>query len=316
MQMDLFCIAVMTFSIVSTAFAWILWKIYGKDNVIKETIEVYPPENCNSLEVGWLYKGEVNNESIVSLLIYLADKGYLKIEDNGRIDTKFIKLKDYDGENEIEEKFLGEIFKNGSEVKVSELSGNFVEVFNDIKEKYFMKNEEIYENSANEKSYWVKILMVFIFVFSISKFVLAKLNIIDDAAIGEYLLTFIVGLICIVFLILFIKIMPKRTAYGTEMLEKITGFKNFIYNSDRNKLKEIVNNNPKYFSNTLAYSYTLGEASRWIKKFETIINEVPDWYESNNRSFNNFNSFMIYTMTLIIINMTSTTSKIEVEKKY
>ena len=238
MQIDYFCVVVMAFSVISTAFAWILWKIYGKDNIIKETLEEYPPENCNSLEFGWLYKGEVNNESIVSLLIYLADKGYLKIVDNGRIDTKFIKLKEYDGENEIEKKFFSEIFKNSSEVKVSDLSDNFSNIFNEIKEKYYMKNEIIYENSADEKGYWVKILMAFIFVFSISKFILAKLKIIDDGLIGEYLLTLIVGLMCIAFLILFIKIMPKRTAYGTKMLEKITGFKNFIESSDKKKLEE------------------------------------------------------------------------------
>lgn len=305
MQIDYFCVVVMAFSVISTAFAWILWKIYGKDNIIKETLEEYPPENCNSLEFGWLYKGEVNNESIVSLLIYLADKGYLKIVDNGRIDTKFIKLKEYDGENEIEKKFFSEIFKNSSEVKVSDLSDNFSNIFNEIKEKYYMKNEIIYENSADEKGYWVKILMAFIFVFSISKFILAKLKIIDDGLIGEYLLTLIVGLMCIAFLILFIKIMPKRTAYGTKMLEKITGFKNFIESSDKKKLEELIKNNKDYFSNTLSFTYTLGESTRWIKKFETIINEVPDWYESTNRSFNNFNSFMIYTMTSIITKMTS-----------
>ena len=50
----------------------LLWNIFGCDDQIIETIEFYPPEGLNSLDVGFLYKGRAENKDVTSLLIYLA----------------------------------------------------------------------------------------------------------------------------------------------------------------------------------------------------------------------------------------------------
>ncbi|MDD4809545.1 MAG: DUF2207 domain-containing protein, partial [Bacilli bacterium] len=62
-----------------------LWYKYGKEDDVIETVEFYPPEGYNSAEVGYLYKGYNENNSIISLIVYLANKGYLKINE---IETK------------------------------------------------------------------------------------------------------------------------------------------------------------------------------------------------------------------------------------
>ena len=81
-------------------------------------MEFYPPDNLNSLEIGFAQKAYVTSEDITSLLIYLANKGYLKIdefEDTNQIfntqSFKITKLKEYDGDNENERIF----FKMNSE---------------------------------------------------------------------------------------------------------------------------------------------------------------------------------------------------------
>ena len=86
--------------------SFILWKIYGKDEQVIETVEFYPPQGFNSLEIGFLYKGNAGNKDVTSLLIYLANKGYIKItetEDKSLFSTEkgFIitKLKEYDVSN-------------------------------------------------------------------------------------------------------------------------------------------------------------------------------------------------------------------------
>lgn len=56
-----------------------LWYKYGRDDQVIETVEFYPPEGLNSLEVGFLYKGYAENKDVTSLLIYLASKGYIEI---------------------------------------------------------------------------------------------------------------------------------------------------------------------------------------------------------------------------------------------
>ena len=53
--------------------------LFGRDDPLVEPVEFYPPKGLNSLEVGFLYKGKADNKDVTSLLIYLANKGYLEI---------------------------------------------------------------------------------------------------------------------------------------------------------------------------------------------------------------------------------------------
>ena len=65
----------------------LIWYKYGKDDEIIEPVEFYPPEGLNSLDVGYLYKGKAQDIDVVSLLIYLANKGYIKISsDSSNLD--------------------------------------------------------------------------------------------------------------------------------------------------------------------------------------------------------------------------------------
>ncbi len=114
--------------IIGAMIAFALWYKYGKDDKVIETVEFYPPEKYNSLEVGFLYKGRADNIDAISLLIYLANKGYIKIsevEDKSFFskDDNFVitKLKDYDGSNKNEKLFLKGLFKKGKNVDYAEV---------------------------------------------------------------------------------------------------------------------------------------------------------------------------------------------------
>lgn len=112
-----------------------------------------------------------------------------------------------------------------------------------------------------------------------------------------YLITYIIGIISIAVLILFAKIMPKRTPYGNEMLGKLRGFKRFLETAEKSKLEALVNENPEYFYNILPYTYALGVSEVWMSQFETIAMQAPDWYESNRPfDMHEFNDFMDNTM--------------------
>ena len=69
-----------------------------------------------------MYKGYANRKDVISLLVYLANQGYIKIvetESNGLFKKnkgfKIIKLKEYDGKIENEKKVLKGLFKKHSE---------------------------------------------------------------------------------------------------------------------------------------------------------------------------------------------------------
>lgn len=56
--------------------------------------------------------------------------------------------------------------------------------------------------------------------------------------------------------------------------------------------------NPTYFYDILPFTYVLGISNTWIKKFEAISLQAPDWYDGTS-SFNvtSFGSFMNSTMS-------------------
>lgn len=124
------------FPIIFLVISIFLWYKYGRDDQVVETVEFYPPEGFNSLEIGFLYKGEANNQDVTSLLIYLANKGYLKItesEEKTLFSTKqsfkITKLKEYDGNNINEKIFFNKLFTKGL---AFDFTKPLIDVYNDV----------------------------------------------------------------------------------------------------------------------------------------------------------------------------------------
>lgn len=94
-----------------------LWYQYGRSDRIVETVEFYPPDGMNSLDVAFWYRGRVRDKDVTSLLIYLANKGYYKITDTldkvgpfKRAGFKITRQKYYDGFHQSERLFCRGLF--------------------------------------------------------------------------------------------------------------------------------------------------------------------------------------------------------------
>ena len=125
----------------------------------------------------------------------------------------------------------------------------------------------------------------------------------------KYFALYAIGLICVAIIIFFIKIMPKRTPYGNEVLGKIKGFKRFLEVAEKEQLEELVSQNPQYFYYILPYTYALGVSDKWVKQFETIAIQEPNWYYSQTGfSVSSFGTFMSSTMKSAQNTMTSSPS--------
>lgn len=101
---------------------YILYK-YFKEKKTNVRVSTYPPERLNILDIGFRFKGVKAKKCAISLLIYLANEGYLKIEEEP--DTKkhkITKVKDYDGDDVREEFFLQMLFADGNEVTDDKLN--------------------------------------------------------------------------------------------------------------------------------------------------------------------------------------------------
>lgn len=356
-------------SIAFVLIALILWILFGKDKTVVDAVEFYPPEGYNSAEVAFLYKGSVDNKAVVSLLIYLASKGYLKIEETkkennsseGPNEFVITKLKEYDGNNDAEKVFFYSLFMFKNSVTSSDLYKRFYITVEKIKEHYNKKENEY--KIFDKKSILVKkiiILMIIIIIILINgkplydtydantaitsvmfqiigSVILVKEVLQNKAKIRKafpivlgtlfvgipllfivlpviltkpiYLVTYIIGIICIAILFMFRKIVLKRTPFGLEMLGKVKGFKRFLETAEKESIEDLVEKNPTYFYDILPYTYALDVSEKWVKQFEGISIQPPSWFLANaDLLVNTLGIFMSLTMDAINDSRESTQS--------
>lgn len=376
LNIDLMSILAIILPLLFVFITYLLWNKFGKDERVVETVEFYPPQGFNSAEVGFLYKGNAESSDVISLLIYLANKGYIKIIEteekssfSASKDFKIVKQREYDGNNPNEALFLKGLFS--SKTSLSSMVDDYMEnpqsVFEtstnsaitevtakDLYDSFYIvlreiitnidseKNKEkIFEKSSLNKGALVIVMMIATFLlitikpvieldsdmllfaivfpgvgFSIllemlfnKTPILVKIFgliwglgfvgliwvcMVLPALLVEpiYLIAYIIGLGCILTMALLFKAMPKRTKYGNEMLGKIKGFKKFLETAEKQKLEAMVMENPTYFYDILPFAYVLDVSDKWIKKFEVISLQAPNWYDGyssfNTISFRNF----------------------------
>lgn len=285
----------------------ILFIKYGRDKHVVPTVEFYPPDGMNSAEARLWYSGLANNEAVISLLVYLANKGYIKIE-NGRTKKDFVLhlVRNYDGSDVNESLFMQGLFKNRTTVTPSDLENHFYMYVNDIRAN--LNSRESRSRIYNPKSLTMKIISFIIIalcffggMFVLFSAVGVGLNFDSNMKIALVLIiAFTVAAIIIACFML------QRTEKGNEMMGRLMGFREFLETAEKEKLEALVEENPTYFYDILPYTYALGVSDKWMKKFETIAMEPPTWY-SGNTMFNYimFTSFMNNAMHSATNAMTS-----------
>ena len=146
-----------------------LWRKYGVDPPVIEPVEFYPPEELSAPEVGYLSTGTVTGDHVVSILLSLADKGYVKIvethETKGKLfkrektDYEIVKLKEYDGNVIGERDFMNGLFKDGrTSVSTDDLTNSFYKTVEVIKKKIQKKYEnKLMDSKASSIASWLRL---------------------------------------------------------------------------------------------------------------------------------------------------------------
>ena len=159
--------------------AVIFWFIFGNDRKVVESVQFYPPEGYNSLDVAMAYHGKVSMSDIPSLIPYLANEGYLIIRDKKREsggglpfsggltkNISFERVSHYKGSNESERLFMQGFFKSGSKVKHSDLKGSFHETCEEILRQENLHSKVKEENYTNQEFLIDAILLIFVALIS------------------------------------------------------------------------------------------------------------------------------------------------------
>lgn len=378
--LDYICYGLPVLFLVISVFIWFK---YGRDDMVVETVEFYPPNGINSLDAGYFYKGEVEGNDVTSLLVYLANQGYLRLEETEekgffkkKKTFRIVELKEYDGADENERTFMEGLFTGKKEegklrtVTAGQLYDRFYVTTNSIKSKERKKSDLLFEKGTGWKAALIMLMIlitsvliclppilsydfiasILVIVFPVFGFGFSFAVILAGKGKGRrkgkmkkgnlgavlfgvffglgfggaplfyvivpllkensfYMVGFFVGLACIAGMLICFVFMPKRTPYGIEMLGRLEGFRNFLEVAEKQQLEQLVMQDPQYFYRILPYTYVLGVSDKWIKKFEAINLQAPDWYYGSYYNVYDFGETMDRTMSTANRAMTSSPSE-------
>lgn len=241
--------------------------------------EYNPPDGLKPIELGTLYDRRTDLSDISSIIIDLAQMGYLKIHYTekqlplwpDRKDYELARIKngnDLSGVNKIMYDFL---FNGRDSISLSNLkkSTSAQEMVQKIK-------KETFTEISSGKGYMTP------FTVKSKNFSLPIMIFAAGLILGIFhSLIFYIGLLASLFFAAKI-LAPKLTPSGIHTLAKIFGFREFLKmtEQDRLRLLNAPELKPETFEKFLSYAMVLGVEEQWAKKFEGIYNQQPNWYES------------------------------------
>ena len=341
--------------IVSATTSFFLWFTCGKDDEVIPVVNFSAPEGINPIEAQIVFNEKADKEGLIALIVYLANKGYIRINTNNG-PFAFTKLKDFDDLEYEEREFAEALFEGKTNVKQNDLtySQTFYKKCTEIISKYNAKKNKVFEESSisfGSKAIAVICILV-CFLATIAILFDFNTNILNSNIIlcimfpmiaccilvqglvqkgnifGKiYTVVFALllggvpllavlnssgaeielknmwyvafGIACTIACGIFSYLLPKRNREGNRIQGELLGLKQFIEVAEKHRLEAMVKENPSYFYSILPYAYILGVSDVWIKQFEDIMADKPEYkrYYINTASFDRMaNSFTTCTL--------------------
>lgn len=165
----------MVLAVIVLAFIYYSYMKLGRDKELISPVCFTPPEGLSSLDVGYIIDNTVTfDKDILSMFFYFADKGYMKIEERGKDDFLFTKLKDIDKDRpSYERRLFSMIFQRAESVDIKELARrNFSELasskISPEVERSYEKNHPLFEPKSLKRASIIRAIgMAFVIIFSV-----------------------------------------------------------------------------------------------------------------------------------------------------
>ena len=197
-------------SIIALTVTVVVWFAQKKRDNSAKYNHIYFNEKINSLELGYLYNGEVREKDIATLLINLANKGYINVEKNKK-NYKIVKVKKYDSDDRVEKNFMKELFQSEDSVTRKDLINNVDCMKNNIEfklQEHKKKNKLFVRPVLNYKLvFWFMIGLIFA-CSTINIFLEYQIN-----AIPINIVVGIIGYIVLLYGILYENIKIEKVIY-------------------------------------------------------------------------------------------------------
>lgn len=172
----------------------------NKIKSIPKVVEFYPPENMSSIEMSYIYRGIINDESVVSLIYSWASKGYIKIDVDKADRITLTKLKPLDSDDNYENQLFKKIFSysygNPPKVSGESLQYRLGETFKKVKKGVISKyrTDDRYNKKSSKIALLVRVVFIIVIIISV---ILESINILGDIVTS---IIIVEGGICIAFI--------------------------------------------------------------------------------------------------------------------
>lgn len=275
------------------------WWRYGRDAKGRGAIPVQydAPNGLSPLAIGTLFDGSVGDRDITAEIVYLAERGYLKIhrvEEKqivifNKTDYALIKLKEAGAELVDYQKMLFDALFTPKHMTEAMIDGVPTQVarVSEFGKHAFYKEVKKVQDAAYEwlttKGYYAQNPSTVKLKYMGAGGVMAFLGIwfMFFPQIGLSLL--LSGIMTL----FFGAIMPALTAKGMVAKEHVLGLEEYIEAAEKRRIDfhNAPEKNPQEFERLLPHAIALGVEKKWAKQFEGM-NIQPGWYGGQQGVFN------------------------------
>lgn len=154
----------------------LLFFFFGRDKEIISSVQFQPPNGLDSAAVGYIIDGNVSDTDTVSLILFWASKGYIKIRQGKNNSLIFVKMKNLPNDApKYAQTFFNGIFGKSAPVmktvKVSDLKYRMAKTFENVKKEIATDySRHVYTTSskvARKVAGILSVIPIFLLVFCI-----------------------------------------------------------------------------------------------------------------------------------------------------
>lgn len=285
--------------VVALIAMFLFWLKVGRDprkGVIAPAF--VPPTGMHPGEVGVLIDDRIDIRDVSAMVVGLAVKGHLRIEEIaeedpslvdkakgflGRstpLDYRFVRRDGATGElSDAEQTILDAFFEGESEERtLSSLESDFYKHLPKVRSRLYggLIEAGYYPNNPERTRGFYRSL--------------GMLGVAAGFGIGVFLASPYLGVavgLCGLIVLAFSPIMPRKTRRGVRALEEILGLAEYIRLAevDRMEFHDAPEKSPETFEKLLPYAIALNLTKIWTDQFEGLLREPPEWYGSSTPVF-------------------------------
>lgn len=256
--------------------AGILALFFARNRKQPMMVEYFPPKGVSPAIAGGFIDHSVDNNDVLCLIPYLANKGYLRMEmkEGGFLQKDhiiFFKLKEA-GEDlmAFERAFLNGLFETGDQVALKDLKNKFYKHLSSVRSSVssWIQAQGWYEPDQ-------KIMALITGLAGVGALIWGGYTLVAQKNVDGIALV-ITGFVMFFFASKF----NKRTPAGNLTYQKYEGFRQFIKKAERPVIEKLLQEDPHYYDKTMPYALAFGYLAKWNQRFDGLLAQPPSWYSS------------------------------------